>query len=323
MLMPLLFSIEDSNPEAAVSVYWEEITPSTVAILKTAFPAVEWIETHYKFSSDVTKRIGSKTLVWSQAAKEKVGDSRRLVFLDADMLVIKDLSLFLANVAGDIVLTSKAGLFPINSGVIIARAGARAAHFFELWRDKTVEVMNTPELYVQANDMSKPYGAADQMALHMILDYRPELRSYCVCSGDRQISVVLEHCEDLNETNSRPISERTRIIHYKGTWSSVLFEGGPFTRHRPKKDSWDMFVYYHRNFRRAVDVVNARTGNTFSPSHFGLVVPPYLNPEDSTERGFVYPFYWVWWHTKNLPPRLQRQMSKGSEKLRKVLFGLT
>jgi|GEM_PF-1639918 len=308
MLLPLLYSIQKSNPDASVSVYWEDISLDTVRLMQTAFPTVDWVKTNFNFSSDITKRISSKMLVWNQAAQEKcVTEKDWLLFLDADMLVRKDILSFLKPIKSDAVLTYREGPFPINSGVVIFRAGNKSAHFFQSWLDKTLEILSTPELYAQANNKHLPYGGADQMALHLILDYETSRREYQnVLSDGQSLSLEMQHCEDLNETYSVPITDRTRIIHYKGGWRSILFENGPFTRNRSKKDSWDMFVYYHQTYREALTFFDQKTGLHSTAERFGLTTPFFFNPVNGKFYSTLYLLHLLLWQITNFLPRLRR-----------------
>lgn len=319
MLLPLLFSVETSTPGASVSVYWEDINSETILLLRRAFPGVEWIKTSYDFSRDVARRIASKTLVLEQAAAEKAGDRGWLAFLDADMLVVKDVRPFLEGISADAVLTHRLAPFPINSGVVVARAGEKAKRFLSVWREKTFDIVNTPHLYAQANNGRLPYGAADQMALHMLLDYRTERVDYKLMLGDLELTIKMVPCDDLNETYSRPISARTRIIHYKGGWRYILFEGVPFTKNRPMADSWEMYRYYHRNFRSAVDALNARTGNRFTVSDFGLFVPPYVERGTDQANPLAYELFRLRWHGRNFLPRARRYLMNRSPMVKRML----
>lgn len=309
MLLPLLYSIHKSNPDAAISVYWEDINPKTVALLQQVFPMVEWVETHFDFSTDVTKRISSKTLVWNQAAQDKKNDTGWLLFLDADMLVRKPILPFLDTIKSDAVLTYREGKFPINSGVVVFRASQKSAQFFELWLEKTLEILSTPELYREANNKNLPYGGADQMALHLLFNYRVEQRDYTFPIGTESLTFRTEHCKDLNETYSVPLTERSRILHYKGGWRSLLFENGPFTNNRPKKTSWEMFTYYHQVYQEAIHFFNQQTGQCYTPANFGLTTPFYFNPKTGQKKFGLYPLFWCTWQIKNFFPRLKHYLA--------------
>lgn len=308
MLLPLLYSIEKSNPEAAVSLYWEDIDSGILSQLQKTFPQLECEETYFNFSNDITTRISSKTLVWEQAARDKQNETGWLLFIDADMLVIKDVSAFLQSFNSDGVFTERDGRFPINSGVIAAQASKKTADLFTLWLKKTGEILKTPELYAQANNKNLPYGGSDQMALHQMLNYggyEPAHASYEIplLSGEKFLFSPSE-CADLNETYSVPVTDHTRIIHYKGGWRSILFENGHFTKNRPKKESQELYHLYIRYFQQAILKMNTVLGTHYSISDFGFSVPFYLNPSTLKERVGLYRLFFLRAWISALPKRI-------------------
>jgi len=310
MLLPFLYSIEKSNPRAFVSVYWEDIRPEFIQLLSSAFPRVEFIQTNFNFSKDITHRISSKTLVWEQAAHDKQDTSEWLVFIDTDTLIIGDIASYIQPIRADGIFTFRNGPFPINSGVVIFRSSQEMAHFFSLWQKKTSEILNTPALYKQANDRTLPYGGADQMAIHLLLNYQRETITYHVNVKNKTLTLWMAPCEDLNETYSAPITNRTRIIHFKGGWRSILFEKGYFTKNRPKEDSWDMYILYIQHFQEAVLRLN-RTGNSrYTLKDFQFSVPFYINPLTYRERPFLYRLFFVQSWIRRLPQRIRTFISE-------------
>lgn len=308
MLLPLLHSIEQSNPSATISLYWEDIDTLIISDFQRAFSQLECIQTHFNFSNDVTKRVSSKTLVWEQAAREKQNESDWLLFLDADMLVIREVGSLLNNFESDGIFTEREGRFPINSGVIAVRASKKTADFFSAWLQKTTEILQTPELYAQANNKNLAYGGADQMALHLLLHYTgydPKHGVYDIALPNETFHLAPVECAHLNETYSVPITEHTRIIHYKGGWRSILFENSTFTKNRPKKESWEMFILYIQYFKEAVRQLNSQIGTAYTMKDFGFSIPFYLNPASLNERAGFYMLFFVQSWILALPKRIR------------------
>lgn len=308
MLLPLLYSIEQSNPEATVSLYWEDIDSRILSQLQTTFPQLECIQTHFNFSDDITKRISSKTLVWEQAARDKRHETGWLLFIDADMLVIRDIGSFLERFHSDAVFTERNGQFPINSGVIAAKASEKTAEFFTAWLKKTGEILRTPELYAQANNKNLAYGGADQMAIHQLLGYAgydPKRATYDIGLSKGRFLFSPAECADLNETYSVPVTEHTRIIHYKGGWRFILFERGHFTKNRPKEASWELYLLYIRYFQQALLKINTTIGTRYTVSDFGFSIPFYLNPSTLRERPGLYPIFFIRAWIGVLPQRIR------------------
>lgn len=308
MLLPLLYSIEKSNPEAKVNLYWEDIDSELISQFQKTFLQLECVQTHFNFSNDITKRISSKILVWGQAAREKQNETGWLLFMDADMLVVKEIGSFLEKFNADGIFTERDGQFPINSGVIVARASKKTADFFSLWLKKTDGVLKTPKLYTQANNKKLPYGGADQMALQLLLHYdgyKPDRKTYKVVLPEGIFLLSPAECEDLNETYSVPINERTHILHYKGGWRSILFENGYFTKNRPKKESWEMYILYIKYFQQAVLRINQVLRTTYTTRNFNFITPFYINPSTLKERFGLYAIFFIRSWLAFLPKRIK------------------
>jgi hypothetical protein len=309
MLIPLLFSIERSHPEALISVYWEDIPESTKSLIQKAYPKAEYIDTHFDFTTDIAKRISSKTLVWELAAKDKQDEAGWLFFMDTDMLVLKDIRPLLETISGDILYTYRQGQFWINSGILACRKHPEMAHFFTQWREKTQAILNDPILFAQANDKKLHYGGADQMSLQQLLNYSIEKNNYTLPTTTLPLQFTGVNCEYLNETYSRPVTEKTHVIHYKGGWRDILFFGGNFTPNRSKEDSWEMYMLYLRTFQEAVDSLNKKLGTQYSCQDFGLAIPWYLN-QYFQEIPYRYPIYVLWKKVSTFFPRLLKYLKE-------------
>jgi hypothetical protein len=297
MLLAHLRSVEKTHREARQSVYWQDIPAPMIEVLKTTFPKVEWIQTAFDFAADPLQRISSKVLCWARAAEEHAGE-RALVFCDSDTLVRRDLTSFFTADDADVIFTAKPENVPLNSGVMLARGGPAASAFFRAWRDGTLAILRAPEQFARANDPTQPYGGTDQMSLFQLLGYTRDRSTYTLSCQDSgalaPISVRLraEPCALLNETNSRPLrgsGDEVHIIHYKGGWQRILLDGRPFSRFRPRRVSWEMFSFFMETFLEALEWVNARTGDNFAASDFGIVAPWYYNGGQ-----FNWPGYAAW-----------------------------
>lgn len=309
MLIPLLFSLERSHPGAPISVYWEDIDESRKILIQKAYPCVEFIDTHFDFTTDIAKRISSKTLVWELAAHDKQDEEEWLFFMDTDMLILRDIRPFLKKITDDIVYTFRQGQFWINSGVLACRKHPERAHFFTQWREKTQAILNDPTLFAQANDKKLHYGGADQMSIHQLLNYSIEKNNYTIPTATLPLQFTGVDCEYLNETYSRPVTDKTHVIHYKGGWRDILFFGGNFTPNRPKDDSWEMYILYLRTFQEAVDTLNKKLKTQYSCQDFGLVIPWYLD-QSFQEIPYRYSIYVCWKKISTFFPRLHKYLKE-------------
>lgn len=309
MLLAHLDSVARSHPWARQTVYWQDIPAPAVAALKATFPKVDWVQTAYNFAGDPLQRISSKVLCWARAAEEHAAETA-LVFCDSDTLVRRDLSNFFTTDDADVIFTTKPENVPLNSGVLLARAGPAATAFFRAWRDATTAILKDPAQFAEANDQSKPYGGTDQMSLFQLLGYTRERDAYTIhCpaaepGGSVEVRLRAEPCARLNETNSRPFrgsvaGRDIHIIHYKAGWQRILLDGRPFSRFRPRKESWDMFTYFMDTLRGALVRLNTAAGTKFTAQELGVQEPWYYR------RGrFSWPGY-VAWRVKEALKRLR------------------
>lgn len=300
MLLPLLYSIETSCPDAGASIYWEDISDETKSILKKGFSQFQFIDTHFNFTTDITKRISSKTLVWEFAAHQEKHSTDWLLFIDADTLVVRNPLTLLENSEADIIITERnESPFWINSGVIACRNKDSIAPFFTQWREETQHILNNPELFAQANSKTLPYGGADQMSLQKLIGYSKTQNVFFY----QNITIKTIHCRFLNETYSTPITNDTHIIHYKGGWRDILFFQGNFTKNRTKQDSWAMYTFYILNFQKAVETVNQRLGTQYTTNDFYFSLPFYIHPKTLKERFLLYRLFYVLSWFKSIPSR--------------------
>ncbi len=269
MLLAHLESLAQSHPGAEVSVYWQDMPGRLIGAVRAAFPAVEFVETQFDFAGDAIARISSKVLCWAQAAEEHTGD---LVFADGDTLVRRDLAGFFKADA-DVIFTTKPENVPLNTGVILTRGDA--APFMRVWRDATTRILQTPELFAQANDSSLPYGGTDQMSLYQMLGYERDRALYTMECKGRSVRLRAEQCARLNETNSRPLVEEICVVHYKAGWQQILLNGRPFSQWRPRVASWEMLSFFLETFATGLARVNAATGLAMTAADFGIRWPWY------------------------------------------------
>jgi len=278
MLLTHLHSITRSHPDARAAIYWQDIPARLIDALRAAFPRYEFQRTDFDFSNDFLLRISSKVHAWGRAAEEHAGEPR-LCFADVDTLVLRGVSSFFTKDAADVIFTHKPERTALNTGVLLAHGLPAATAFFREWRDRTLHVCRTPELYAQANDYSLGYGAADQMALWQMLGYERGRVDYEITCGGERVRLRGEPCAVLNETSSLPVTDEKHILHYKAGWQLILLQGRPFTRNRPRETSWPMFALYLTRFREALEALNAAAGTRFTPQDFGIVIPFYFEEE--------------------------------------------
>lgn len=171
--------------------------------------------------------------------------------VDCDMLVRHDpFDLFRPD--DGILFTTRDGAWPINGGIIGMRdpLDPAVSRFFHRWAERIVEIASDPTLVAIARSVKEPYGHVDQMAFAQTIEYERGRKNFTVpdCDG-LQARAVDGYV--LNETRSIPVNPETRILHFKGGWHPILLDGRTFSRYRPMRGGWEMFVLYCETHNRA------------------------------------------------------------------------
>ncbi len=274
MLLTLLYSIHRSNPDATVTIFWQDVSPA-VRSLERVFPRYTFIDTDYVVKGDIVKRISHKMLLWFEAVSRYPNE--HLVFLDVDMLVRKNIG-FVFDGSFDIAFTHKVGeVYPLNTGAFFAVASPATEAFFKRWYERTETIVNDPVLKRISSMREHHYGGPDQMALCELIKYVTGVESYRFAINDHELRAIALPCARFNETNSCPLRDETHIIHYKGGWHSILLDGTDFTSRRPKIASWELFIFYLSTYKEAVAFVVATLGTKASEDTLGIRIPFYLD----------------------------------------------
>lgn len=232
----------------------------------------EFIQTSFALSDDPDTRISMKTLLWEKAVEE--AKDKPLVLLDGDTLVTGDVSRYFEE-RFDIGFTVKDEQVPINSGVILVKTPKNSRLFFQKWREQTIALLRDPERY---DESIRLCGGIDQMAFVNIIGFKRETGRYNVTYGNIQLVVQTFPCSVLNQTRSVPVVPETVIYHYKGGWRRILTDGGLFTRKRPKKDSFEMYLLYMKTFLSAVNKIVVQQKN-FDIRNMGVFLPFYITSD--------------------------------------------
>lgn len=188
--------------------------------------------------------------MWTELL-EGVNDEN-LVFLDADMIILKDISKFFED-SFDVGYTyyhnhitshGDAGKTPsgkhtrINSGVVLVKNREKGLQLFRTWKDLTNDLIKSkkkkqglfPKLRRLMNPIARndhkylpwaEWGSIDQASLSSIL--KTDDHSATITRDEVQLKG--SPCALLNETECRPISKETHIIHYKAGWRPILPDG--------------------------------------------------------------------------------------------------
>jgi hypothetical protein len=254
-LGPLLESILDrsaptQSPSGPIgTVIWQNIRPSEVALLQRFYPNFEFVESSFPSGDDIMHAIPRKMYAWLQGAQRFPDEP--VCFVDCDTVLHRPVE-ELFDGTWDILFTWKDELYPINTGVMMARKGEIAAHLFAAMLTRIERKLSSKyEMQVAVGSS----GAADQHALREIIGFcnydRTFSRNVSHEGVDREIRLRGVPCEQFNQTNCRPLTPDLRIIHYKTGWHPILLENAAFTANRPEAACAQMFQYWHELEERA------------------------------------------------------------------------
>jgi hypothetical protein len=214
-----------------VVVGYSDLSRKLLQTFHQKLPYVKWLKSpsgkpKAKLHRD-RAALKLKTGWWPFLSRMK---NTRLVLMDADMLVLKDISHFFDDhfdvgytyfdnhftPFGDASKTQSGKHTRLNTGIVLVKHIDNVLGFFRNWTNITLEILKKNNL-----KLIEEWGAADQAALAVIINTDDHSQTIC------KDGVVLKGiaCRDLNETECRPISKDTCVIHYKGRWRPVLPDG--------------------------------------------------------------------------------------------------
>jgi hypothetical protein len=155
-----------------------------------------------------------KMQIWQEAA-EALADGEVLCLMDADTMVLRDLSAA-EWLDYDVTYTARprGARFAINSGVVLVRGSERSREFFRRWRAMNELMLDRPRLH---EEYRQTWGGINQAALGAMIH-------------DPQGAKVLPlHCVEWNCEDSSWRFHReglTRIAHIKGRLRRACIDGG-------------------------------------------------------------------------------------------------
>jgi hypothetical protein len=273
-----LLTVERFHPKANVVVHYERLSADRVAALRLQFPRVRF-QTAARRHAGRSKAhtIGGKVGHYLDAL-EAVPDGHGVVLIDCDTLVCRPIDQFF-DWQFDVAFTWKEDGYPLNSGVMLGRAGRRLRRFLTEWEQLTQKILGDSRLMRRATALA---GGADQYSLAQLVSRNEEPTSFLASSRDeraREYDGSISRCFDgeavellglnakyLNETRSCPITPETHVIHYKSGWHGILLRGEPFHRTRPRSESLEMFHYWNRWNRQAERLCAEAVASTLARS---------------------------------------------------------
>ena len=87
-LPPFLYSISQTHPDSGIVLLWEDFPREYVEMFVKSIPKLKAVETKFNYSSDLAKRISSKTLAWSTAVR--TSKAKNILLIDIQSLDSKN-----------------------------------------------------------------------------------------------------------------------------------------------------------------------------------------------------------------------------------------
>lgn len=140
-----------------------------------------------------------------QEAVDALPDGEVLCLLDADTMVLRDLS-DAEEMPFDVTYTARpdTSRFPINSGVVLVRGSSRSRTFFRRWRAVNEEMLANPDFH---QEYRAKWGGINQAALGAMIADPGEVDLV-------RLECAEWNCEDTTWKDYDP--DKTRIVHVKG-----------------------------------------------------------------------------------------------------------
>ena len=240
-LRVFLRSLTDTQKDYELTVAWDDVPKLEIEILAQHFPDVRFqrCDEGIEDISNVHQRVPMKLRYWMKFL-ESVDEDTSVGFLDVDTMLMADIADRLP-VDADLVFTWKAERFPLNTGVILLRNSPATRRFMAAWLAETNSIIADD---VTLQKACETYGAADQRALAELLPHHDFTSNSEKDFGDGVVRICPAPCEVLNQTNSQPISDTTKLYHLKSGWHRILLEDGNHTKWRTPADCSDIQHYW-------------------------------------------------------------------------------
>lgn len=283
LLAVAIESLLASLPDPRIIVEIGGVDEVSSKIFELSFPNVEVKISSFEFNSIGGKAAepSAKVSGWRRLLEE-VPNGDRALFFDADVLFTENFSTGIFSKA-DLAFTVKQHKWPLNSGVVAARASEGVRSFFDEWLVATETILSNPGSTSSAN---LDFGAPDQGALARVFEKsgisKQNLKQGTVKLEDGNV-VSFVPCEIWNEVRSVPIAKETKIIHFKTTWHRILFRLQSFYHGRPEETSREMYDAWRESYRR----FRARASNAVL-EHLATSANQWeVSPEDYKARGVL------------------------------------
>lgn len=207
-------SVVENCPKATIEVIEGEVPPR-----KEGWPG--WApDNHYKLE------------IWRDALYES---NENIVLMDADTLVLRDLTSAFRGKSYDIAFTERPGKLPLNGGVVFVRPNERSREFFDRWCEIDQHLLENRQAFEIAK---KRHHGMNQASLVQLLD------------EEHGADIKRLPCRTWNNCDQtwHEFDETTAVLHVKGHFRELLDAYAP--QHQWPKHIWplkEVFLRYDKD----------------------------------------------------------------------------
>jgi hypothetical protein len=205
-------------------------------------------------------KASKKTRIWRELFENFTSFGDNVLFMDVDTLMLQ--SPFEAFESDfHLGLTRKFGKWPLNSGVIFAKKSKKTVDFFRKWNETTELIINSTEMNSEAERLS---GGADQHSIICLLNIDASIKDFTkefAYDSDSRLNIQFLDCSVFNQTQSVPLSEEVKVIHFKAGWHKILLSKARYTRNRSKKTSLEFHNIWKGHYENSKYQIFKAIGN--------------------------------------------------------------
>jgi hypothetical protein len=236
-----LYSVTNASPESQIFIGYCDFPEIERKLLQVAYPTVNFVNQAVADvpTSSHAGQASKKTKLWLELLENHVSIGDNALFMDIDTIMI-DSPFKSFHEIQDLALTRKLGKWPLNSGVIFVKKSLATVDFFQHWHESTQKILGS-RLHNRESELSG--GGADQFSILQLLDIQESIKDtniHKIFVSRFDLTVSFLSCDEFNQTESVPLAENVKIIHYKAGWHKILLANSKFTRNRPATTSREL-----------------------------------------------------------------------------------
>ena len=247
-----LYSVTNTSPESQVFIGYSDFPEIERKLLELAYPKVNFVRLSLGDvpTSSHASQASKKTKLWLQLFENQVSIGDNALFMDIDTVMMDSPFKSMGEIQ-DLALTRKLGRWPLNTGVIFVKKSLATLDFFRNWNESTQKILGSRSLN-RESELSA--GGADQFSILQILDIEESIKDSEIHKSfvpRFNLNVNFLSCDVFNQTESVPLNEGIKIVHFKAGWHEILLTNSKFTRNRPASTSRELHNLWQGLYSRS------------------------------------------------------------------------